>query len=138
MGIIRKRVDDYLYNTKGEEVDGARKVSISIPGIAFGGVRAKKHELDMSEKGERAHAREREKIEEQTRKLWASYLKNVGFNVEANAPKDSPDSDSDDSDEADTSDATESSESTSDEDLSEEDLEAATSPSEENFGSNNF
>lgn len=92
MGVIKKRVDDYLYNAKGEEVEGAEKKSISIPGLAFGGTRAKKHEVDLSPRGEKAHDKERAKLEEQTRQLWASYLKNVGFDAEKNAPKDDSES----------------------------------------------
>lgn len=141
MGVIRKRVDDYLYNSKGEEVEGAEKVAVSIPGIAFGGTRAKKHELDMSAKGKKAHDKEREKVEEQTRQLWANYLKYVGFSADKNAPKsdtstepedapEEPDSGDEVADEA--GDAPES----QDNDLSDEDLEAATNPSGSGFGSN--
>lgn len=126
MAIIKKRVDDYLYNTKGEEARDARKVSISIPGLAFGGARAKKHDLDLSDKGQKAMEREREKLEEATRKLWAPFLSNVGFDPEKGAPKSGGEREDIDS-------ADEESESPA-ESGTDEDLEAATSPS--NFGSN--
>lgn len=80
MAVIRKRVDDYLFNSKGEENQDAKSSTISIPGLAFGGTRAQKHVLDLSDRGEKAMLREREKLEIQTRKLWAEFLKNVGFN----------------------------------------------------------
>lgn len=141
MGVIRKRVDDYLYNSKGEEVEGAEKVSVSIPGIVSGSPRAKKHELDMSTKGKKAHDKEREKVEEQTRQLWANYLKNVGYNTDKNTTKVSTDSEPDEtSDETEPNDAvndgTEDAPESADGDLSEEDLEAATNPSGSETGSN--
>lgn len=144
MAVINKRVDDYLYNSKGEEVEGAKKRTITIPGILFGGKRSVKHTLDTSDKGDKALDREREKLEEQTRKLWAPHLKNMGFNAEKYTAK------ADDAAEGDkggtsggeaddTADDTNDvpSESASDSDMSEEDLEAATSPSS-GFGSNNY
>lgn len=92
MGVIKKRVDDWLYNSKGEEVEGAEKVTVSVPGLAIGGTRAKKHELDMTARGKKAHDKERERLEEKTRELWRPYLHNIGFNVEKNASKDNNDS----------------------------------------------
>ena len=133
MGVIKKRVDDYLYNSKGEEVEGAEKTIVSVPGIAYGGTRAKKHEFDLSEKGRKAHDREREKAMEATRQAWATYLKNIGFDVEKNTPQAKADkNDADDAQEN----ADDSVESTESEDLTEEDLEAATNPS--GFGSDNY
>lgn len=82
MGVIKKRVDDWLYNSKGEEVEGAEKVTVSVPGLAVGGTRAKKHELDMTARGKKAHDKERERLEEKTRELWRPYLRNIGFDVE--------------------------------------------------------
>lgn len=87
MGVIRKRVDDYLYNSKGEEVEGAEKVTISIPAVAFGGIRPRKHDLDMVPRGMKAHDKERARVEEQTRQLWAPYLKNIGFDPTKHASK---------------------------------------------------
>ena len=143
MGVIKKRVDDYLYNSKGEEVEGAEKTTVSIPGIAFGGTRAKKHEFDLSAKGKKPHDKERDKLEEQTRQLWAPYLKNIGFDPEKHAPKEDTDSaaDSNKSNAEPESTAPEGTNATnatntSDDDLSEEDLEAATNPAGSGFGSN--
>lgn len=131
MAVIKKRVDDYLYNSKGEENRDARKASISIPGLAFGGTRAKKHDLDLSEKGEKAMLRERERLEAQTQKLWADWVKNVGFDAEKHAAKTSADKDTDDgSSEGRAPSEPDATEDSPDPDT-EEDLEAATSPSAE-------
>ena len=138
-------MDDYLYNSKGEEVEGAEKTIVSVPGVAYGGTRAKKQEFDLSAKGKKSHDKEREKLLEDTRKLWAPYLKNIGFDAEKHAPKGDNDSTADSTkpdaepesnapdDTADTDAAT-----TADDDLSEEDLEAATNPTGSGFGSNNY
>ena len=70
---------------------------------------------------------------EATRQVWATYLKNIGFDVEKNTPQAKADkNDADDAQEK-TDDSVESTES---EDLTEEDLEAATNPS--GFGSDNY
>lgn len=94
MAVIKKRVDDYLYNSKGEEVQEARQVAIHVPGLAFGGTRAKKHTLDVSTKGEKAMNKERARLEEATRKLWAPFLKNINFTVPStDAPDEALDAD---------------------------------------------
>lgn len=136
MATIKKRVDDYLYNSRGEEAQDAQKATISIPGLAFGGTRVRKHDLDLSDKGRRAMLKERERLEAATVKLWAEFLKNVGFDSDKHAPKTGEETDaSDDSaDEAENLPAGDSNESNesgndSDGDLSDAELEAATNPS---------
>lgn len=132
MAIINKRVDDYLYNSKGEEVEGAKKRTIAVPAILFGGKRSVKHSFDTSDKGDKAFDRDWEKLEEQIVKLAAPLLKNMGFDGEKYAARQSgadeaeeqenetPTSENSDSATGDSSDASE--------DLSDEDLEAATAP----------
>lgn len=129
MAIINKRVDDYLYNSKGEEVEGAKKRTVTIPPVMFGGKRSVKHTFDTSPKGDKAHDREREKLDERIRQASAEYLKNIGFDAEKYAARQSgkdeqenetPTSEDSDSTAGDSSDASE--------DLSDEDLEAATAP----------
>lgn len=132
MATIKKRVDDYLYNSRGEEAQDAQKATISIPGLAFGGTRVRKHDLDLSDKGRRAMVKERDRLEAATIKMWAEFLKNVGFDSGKHAPKAGEETDaSDDSaDEAnDLPDGDADADNESDGDLTDADLEAATKPS---------
>lgn len=141
MAIINKRVDDYLYNSKGEEVEGAKKRTVTIPPVMFGGKRSVKHTFDTSPKGDKAHDREREKLDERIRQASAEYLKNIGFDAEKYAArqsgKDEADEQKNETPTSEDSDSTaeDSSDGVS-EDLSDEDLEAATAPSGSGFDHN--
>lgn len=143
MAVINKRVDDYLYNSKGEEVEGAKKRTIAVPAILFGGKRSVKHSFDTSDKGDKAFDRDWEKLEEQIVKLAAPLLKNMGFDGEKYAARQSGKDEAEkktqdaNTDSQATTASTEGTESVEG-DLTEEDLEAATSPSGSDFGSNNY
>lgn len=144
MVVLNKRVDDYLYNSKGEEVEGAKKRTITIPAILFKGKRSVKHSFDTSDKGDKAFDRDWEKLGEQVAKLAAPLLKNMGFDAEKHAARQS---DADEAEEKESTASTDTSESTAtpleegtsaEEDLTEEELEAATDPSTSSFGPSNY
>lgn len=141
MAVINKRVDDYMYNSKGEEVEGAKKRTLTIPPVMFGGKRSVKHTLDTSDKGDKALDREYEKLQERIQKECALFLKNIGFDVEKYTAKQSDEDEAEDQttkapEPEDTDSTPDEAPDGASEDLSDEDLEAATSPSEPNVGSN--
>lgn len=139
MAIISKRVDDYLYNSKGEEVEGAKKRTLTIPPVMFGGKRSVKHTLDTSPKGDKALDREYEKLQERIRQASADFLKNIGFDAEKYAARQSGTDEAEKKETPtaeDSNDAAENPSDGTDEDLSEEDLEAATAPSGSGFSPN--
>ena len=150
MAVINKRVDDYLYNSKGEEVEGAKKRTLTIPAVMFGGTRSVKHTLDTSDKGDKALDRELEKLQDRIQQASADFLKNIGFDAKKHADRQngkaeqaeekSEDTAPEESEETPAStDADTSAEATeSDEELSDEDLEAATNPSSSGFSSSNY
>lgn len=145
MAVINKRVDDYLYNSKGEEVEGAKKRTLTIPAVMFGGKRSVKHTLDTSDKGDKALDREWEKLQDRIQQASADFLKNIGFDAKKHADRQSGKNETENKSEDTTSEesaetpaSTESSDEEANEELSDEDLEAATNPSGPSFSSNNY
>lgn len=82
MATIKTRVDDVLYNLDGKKVEATDTKRVSVPGVAFGKTKARRFEVDVSDKGGKTLDRLIAQAEEATQKAWADVLKACGTSAE--------------------------------------------------------
>lgn len=83
MAKVTTNVDDILYRLNNQKVEATDTASVSVPGAAFGGTRAKSFKLDVSPQGQRKLDQLLRAAEAKTVEAWSEVIKACGTTPEA-------------------------------------------------------